>query len=430
MDGLWHTPGNWDHGIVPNNSGVAALFNADTTVALASGVSIKKLTFNASVTLNGPGTFTFPAQYKTGEVTVASSKTATFNALVSSAFEGIPKTGLGTLVLVGDHRFGGKLDVREGVAEINQTTEGALMNRDYTTAEQATLRFVCAAIGPVGTQLTGTQWVTGDGTFEVVSGYLRVQSSGYKVNMAMSEKGQIIVRAGAKMDNSNGANDRYANNKAKLVVEATALFGLNAESVKIGSLHGSGEVKADWDSRMLTITGDTDGAFSGTLTQKDAANRLSLTKAGLSTQILSGVSSYTGATTINGGCLTLAGGNNRLSINTPVTVTNAVLNLGLTQQTLNNNPDFRAESMLAVDVSKTAIGCLTLTNSIDVTGWKVTLNNPSDYPKGKRYAVISTGTDKVITGTPTLVDTPSGFIIYSQNNTIYVDFPAMVIFFR
>lgn len=429
-DTLWHTAANWDHQLVPNSQAVAARFDAGTTVTLGANVSIKRLLFNDDVTLNGSGTFTFPPQYKTGEVFVASSKTATFNALINSAWEGIPKTGAGTLVLVGNHGFGGKLDVREGVAEINQTTAGALMYRNYTTAENATLRFVCAAIDSAGTQLTGTHWVTGDGIFEVVSGYLRVQSSNSKVNMAMSEKGQIIVRSGAKMDNAFAGGNRYATNKAKLVIEPSAYYGLNADSVRFGSLHGEGEIKADWDSRTLTITGDTEGAFSGILTQKDATNRLALTKDGPGTQILSGTNTYTGATTIMGGRLTLEGGDNRLSVDTQVIVTNGVFNLGLTQQTLNNNPDFRAESTLAMDVSKTEIGRLTLTNSVDVSAWKMTINNPAVYPKGKRFAVISTGTDKIITGAPALVDMPSGFIIYNQDNTIYVDCPAMIIFFK
>ncbi len=429
-DTLWHTASNWDHQLVPNSQAVAARFDAGTTVTLGANVSIKRLLFNDDVTLNGSGTFTFPPQYKTGEVFVASSKTATFNALVNSAWEGVPKTGEGTLVLVGNHRFGGKLDVREGVAEINQTTAGALMNRDYTTAELATLRFVCAPIGSAGTQLAGIQWVTGDGTFEVASGYLRVQNDVDKVNMAMSEKGQIIVRNGAKMDNAFAGGNRYANNKAKLSVEATGFYGLNADAVNVGSLQGEGEVKAEWNAQTLTITGDSDGAFAGTLTEKDAANRLALTKAGPGTQILSGTNAYTGTTTVMGGRLTLEGGDNRLSVSTQVIVTNGVLNLGLTQQTLNSNPDFRAESKLAVDVSKTDIGRLTLTNSVDVSSWKMTINNPSVYPKGKRFAVISTGTETSITGVPALVDMPSGFIIYNQDNTIYVDYPAMIIFFK
>ena len=429
-DTLWHTASNWDHQLVPNSQAVTARFDAGTTVTLGANVLIKCLLFNDDVTLNGSGTFTFPPQYKTGEVFVATSKTATFNALINNAYEGIPKTGLGTLVLVGNHRFGGKLDVREGVAEINQTTAGALMNRNYTTAENATLRFVCAPIGSAGTQLAGIQWVTGDGIFEVASGYLRVQNDGDKVNIAMSEKGQIIVRNGVKMDNAYAGGNRYASNKANLNIESTGNYGLNADDVRFGSLHGSGEIKADWDSRTLTITGDTDGAFSGILTQKDAVNRLALTKAGPGTQILSGTNTYTGATTIMGGRLTLEGGDNRLSVDTQVIVTNGVFNLGLTQQTLNNNPDFRAESMLAVEVSKTDIGSLTLTNSVDVSSWKMTINNPSVYPKGKRFAVISTGTEQSITGTPTLVDMPSGFIIYNRDNTIYVESPAMIIFFK
>ena len=429
-DGLWHTSGNWDQGIVPNNSGVAALFNTDTTVALASGVNIKKLTFNASVTLNGPGTFTFPQQYSTGEVVVASSKTAIFNALINSAFEGVPKKGQGVLVLMGNHGFGGKLDVMEGTAEINHTTPAVLMNRDYNIAEFATLRFVCAPLGSAGTQLQGTKSVTGDGTFEVASGCLRVQSSLNKVSISMSAKGQIIVRNGAFMSNAYDVANRYAANKAKLFVEGSGLFELHADAVNFGALLGDGTITSDLYAKTLTITGDADGTYPGLLMEKNATTKLSLLKVGPGTQILSGTNTYTGTTTIMGGRLTLEGGDNRLSVSTQVLVTNAVLNLGLTQQTLNNNPDFRAESKLAMDVSKTSIGRLTLTNSVDVSGWKVTINNPSVYPKGKRFAVISTGADKIITGAPTLVDMPSGFIIYNKDNTIYVDSPAMIIFFK
>jgi autotransporter-associated beta strand protein len=428
-DGLWHTSGNWDQGIVPNNSGVAVLFNTDATVALASGVSIKKLTFNAHVTLNGPETFAFSPQYPTGEVVVASSKTATLNALVSLADEGILKKGSGTMILMGNHGFGGKLDVREGVVEINQTTAGPLTARDYTIAENATLRFVCDALGSAGTQLTGTKAVTGDGIFEVASGFLRIQSSTAKVSMSMSDKGQIIVRNGAKMDNSSSGNDRFYNNRAKLFVEGTGLFDLADDTIKVGSLHGDGQVKSGSVSHTLSIMGDTDGLFSGILTEKDANTKLMLAKWGLGTQILSGTNSYTGVTSVFGGRLTLAGGTNRLSVNTPVTVTNAVLDLGLTQQTFNINPIFRAGSKLAVNVSKTEIGRLTLTNSVDVSSWKMTINNPSAYPVGKKYAVVSTGIDKIITGVPTLLDLPPGFIIFNKNNTIFIDFPGTIISF-
>jgi autotransporter-associated beta strand protein len=429
VNNFWQTPENWANNLVPNSTGVAALFNTDATVSLSTDVNIKKLLFNGNVILNGPGTFTFPQQYTvTGEVSVAVSKTVTFNALIASAFAGIPKKGFGTMILMGNHGFGGKLEVQEGIAEMNQTTAGPLTARDYTMAENATLRFVCAALVSAGTQLTGTRSVTGDGIFEVASGYLRVQSSTAKVSMSMSDKGQIIVRNGAKMDNSNPSTDRYANNRAKLFVEGTGLFGLTDEKANVGSLHGDGEVKAETVSHTFAIMGNTDGVFSGVLSEKDANNKLMLAKWGLGTQTLSGTNSYTGATSIYGGCLTLAGGTNRLSANTPVTVTNAVLNLGLTQQTFNNNPVFRAGSKLAVDVSKSEIGRLTLTNHVDVSSWTVMINNLSDYPKGKKFAVISTGADKTITGVPALADKQAGFLIYNQNNTIYIDYPGMLIF--
>jgi autotransporter-associated beta strand protein len=303
-DGKWNTATNWQGGVAPSQLTDAAIFPDDVTgrtVILESSVSVKRLTFTGSYVLTGQS-ITFPS---TVTNSVASGMTVSISNAVLGAGTGFVKTGTGLLSLVGNKGFAGKLDVQEGMAEIKETTAMTLTARDYAIAENATLRFSCAPKGSSGTLIPGTKSITGDGTFEVASGYLRIQSSSAKVSVSMGAKGQILIRNDAAMNNAYAGGDRYASNKAKLIVEATGFYGLNADAVRMGSLQGEGEVKADYDSRTLTLTGDSSGVFAGRLTEISSAKQLSLTKSGSSLQVLSGTNLYTGVTTIsrNGGAL-------------------------------------------------------------------------------------------------------------------------------
>ena len=75
----------------------------------------------------------------------------------------------------------------------------------------------------------------------------------------------------------------------------------------IGGLNGAGDVRAESGSGSLTLgKGDANGNFSGVISQASSPT-LSLTKTGAGTQILSGNSSYTGATTVSAGTLFVTG---------------------------------------------------------------------------------------------------------------------------
>ncbi len=105
----------------------------------------------------------------------------------------------------------------------------------------------------------------------------------------------------------------------------TGLLDLDGFDNTIGKLDGAGNVVADNDSAgsaTLKVGGGdaTGGLFFGVLSDgTGAGSELSLTKIGTGTQTLSGINTYTGATTINDGTLQ-AGSTQAFGVNSDVTV--------------------------------------------------------------------------------------------------------------
>jgi autotransporter-associated beta strand protein len=105
---------------------------------------------------------------------------------------------------------------------------------------------------------------------------------------------------------------------------------LAGNSVSVSGINGGSGTPAaiiennNATAATLTIASITDLSFDGTL-QNGAAGTLALTKTGSSRQTLSGSSSYTGATTINGGTLEIGNGGStgQLSGLSPISGTSA-----------------------------------------------------------------------------------------------------------
>ena len=102
-----------------------------------------------------------------------------------------------------------------------------------------------------------------------------------------------------------GATNSFSANSA-VTVSGTGILRLNGFSNTILSLTGNGTVQNSHAATAATLTfGDaTNTTFSGTL-QNGGVGTLGLTKNGAGNMTLSGVSTHTGATTVNAGTLTM-----------------------------------------------------------------------------------------------------------------------------
>ena len=101
---------------------------------------------------------------------------------------------------------------------------------------------------------------------------------------------------------------------AKLTVSGIWTLGASVGAGHtVYSLAGTGKVYASMvatnvTARTLTLNGTAGStSFSGTLNDGPGTGKLALTKTGASTQILSGINTYTGDTTVSGGILAVTG---------------------------------------------------------------------------------------------------------------------------
>ncbi len=300
----WDTnTANWSGSIWNNTNDAIFSSTGIGTINLGTGVIANSLTFsNAGYTVAN-GTLTLIG---------VSSITANANATISSAIagnEGLVTSGTGTLTLAGANTYTGPTMITAGTLRPAQNATpgdffisgGAAL--DITTIGNLTI----GSLAGSGTVSLGNNTLTtgGDNNSTVYSGLISGSGTVIKAGTGIWSlsgsntcTGVMTVNGGALQAGSSFA---FGGNSA-VTLATSATLDLNTFSIALGSLAGSGMVTLG--SGNLT-TGGNNGSttFGGVMSGNG-----SIIKTGSGTWTLSGVNSYTGGTTINGGKLALSGG--------------------------------------------------------------------------------------------------------------------------
>lgn len=281
--------------------------------------------FGSGLFLQGNGTIGFqPAATQTQTISdVIADQTGSGGTGANAGSYGLAKTGAGTLVLNGNNTFSGGVTINGGTVSAGHnnalgtgtfTVLGSTLDiqNGITVSNTTDLRAdldINVDAGETGTH-AGAIGETGGsfGINKVGNGTLVVSGTNSFTGASMVDAGDLQVENGAALSDSG-----------RVTVANGAFFSVT-DSETIGSLACvAGAVTRVAAGQTLTTGGDnTDTTFAGSI-----SNSGGLTKEGTGNFTLSGDSTYTGATTVDDGMLTVNG-----SIVSDTTVNNGATLMG------------------------------------------------------------------------------------------------------
>ena len=345
-----HAPTNfWENDNVEFNDTVqigagAPAAPTSTTVTIQGGVSPSTTTFN-----NSDLPFTIQSSDATGIQT-----------------GNLIKNGSNTVTLTTVNTYTGVTTINGGTLQLGDgTTDGSIANSAGIVNN-----------GSLVYNLATANQVNGG----IISGTGSVSLNGATPNHMLTLSGANTFSGGI---NINGDTTRLKVGNASalgnggLVTFGTASFAtlqLDGFSVSVGGL-ASTDSQATIENLnatnvTLTLNGASNSDFGGTLQDGAAAGKLAFTKSGAATQILSGVATYTGATTVNNGTLVLA----TPLANSAVTVSGGTLSLQAAGAVSQNTITISGIGALAETVDNAISG----TASVNAQS-AVTLTRPNTY---------------------------------------------------
>ncbi len=315
-----------------NTAGAFVISGASYT--LSDGItnnSTATQTINAAVTLTSAqswnaatGNLVYGGNLDNGGflLTVAGSSNTTISGILSGS-GGLSNTGTGTVTLQGANTYTGSTNVSAGVLNIRNNTS-------------------------LGTTAAGT----------IISAGATLQLQG---NISVGLETLNIRGTGATGQSGALVNVSGTNNYGGLIT----LAGPTTFSSLAGTLNVTNSGTITGATFGLTLTGAGQGSISSII----GTTTGSLTKSGSGNWTLSGVNTFTGATTVSGGTLTLAAGpGGALGLTSGITINSgASLMLGANNQIKNSAPMTLAGGTFAKgnfsegSISTAGVGALTLT---------------------------------------------------------------------
>ena len=263
---------------------VTTLANASSAVISADSIKLRNgTTANQAVVFN-----------------VADGAAATdlsVSSVLANGFgtNGLTKTGNGVMVLTGSSSYSGATTVSAGTLILENTYAAG----SHSVASGAVLEFAVAT----GTRDSASTTFSGAGTLRKTGIGGVIWGSG-TATFAFASGALIDVRDGTFTGGSWG-NDNWGANLSDLNVESGALFNSVEANVRVNKITGSGTIKTGYNGagyQNLTIGVDNGSStFAGVIANAESTGNL--VKTGAGTITLTGLNTYTGVTTVNGGTL-------------------------------------------------------------------------------------------------------------------------------
>jgi autotransporter-associated beta strand protein len=291
----------------------------------SQGVQLGQISLNGAVIRDAAGNALTPTGLTPllSQIDVTEGQSLSFNGGYTGSGDFI-KTGLGELILTGNSTHSGNTVVRGGTLTI---TSDLQLGPDVSSATAGRLVIEDGAKLKINATLAldperGIR-MNGQGTIEVASGFTATYNgiiSGANASSGLIKTGLgTLVLGGAH--SYSGTTDIQAGvlavngslaDATTVKVAQGATYQLNTSDTVAG-IEGAGSITSGAITgavATLTVSGNTT-PFNGVIGDGTAGGKLALTKVGSDTLTLSGLNTYTGATSINAGTLLLNEGGYR-----------------------------------------------------------------------------------------------------------------------
>ncbi|HVZ62967.1 MAG TPA: autotransporter-associated beta strand repeat-containing protein, partial [Lacunisphaera sp.] len=381
-----------------DTSGTGALSFTNTGAVAFSGTSARTLTLTGTNT--GANTLAPVIGDNTGATSLTKSGTGTWKLSGANTYTGATNLNGGTLSIGADANLG---------AAPGAATPGQL-GFDGGTLE-TTASFTLAANRGIalntggGTIQVDSAIATTYGGIAAGSGALTKSGTGtLTLAGANTYTGATTVNGGTLKAGTSGA---FGNNSAMTLANTAGVaLDLNGFDTQVGSLTGGGATGGNVTLGLATLTvgGDNSSpaAYAGVISGSGG-----LTKIGTGTLTLSRTNSYTGATTVNGGTLSLASTGALGSSSGTTVASGATLDVGFSSGTLGNTS--------AITLNGAGVGSA---GALTFSGTTATLNNAITLAGNSTIGGSGSGTlAGIVSGGFALTKAGSGTLTLSGANT-------------